>query len=520
MTNQTQPLTLKLSNGQEVPVPTAKSILRFTENGQQHNCAIIQGPQGVAVYNIDGDAQINGAPSSTHWLQPGDQLQLGPTMTASVQQLGRIENSVDSLLPEQVQPAATASVQPAPTPVPAPTEQGTFTPATAADTFVPELPTVAPVAAPAAPMTPSVANSELPSTQADLAAPVVTAAAHDASAMSVAEDDRAELNTPIAPQPTDPDQAEISGFAADLLARIRSDENGSVGTPNSESTHSLLATDGPSFSSQTTDTSIESLNPALPPNSAVIPVPETQLPVEPTLATPEVAEATTVESSDPQTQNSSVSALLERMKSEGQWDGIPEETQPAPASPEPTPVTPEVSAAPAEPVANQPTDDVENYMSQLLSRMRGPDAQEQQSVPEVTQVVQPQAIEQVVEKPKSTKLLKPEEYVPKSRAKRLESLQEMRALANTQTRTAINRSQAKRREEYSDYINLFIAVTSFIVAAFAFLTDSYGSISFTTGIIVAITGVFFCYKTFCSKPAKAEQSGVAQTSTEPVEELV
>ena len=77
MTNQSQPLTLKLSNGKEVSIADAKSVLRHTENGQQRSCAIVRGPAGTAIYNAEGDVQINGAPSSVHWLQPGDTLEFG-----------------------------------------------------------------------------------------------------------------------------------------------------------------------------------------------------------------------------------------------------------------------------------------------------------------------------------------------------------------------------------------------------------------------------------------------------------
>ena len=89
MTNQ-QPLTLQLSNGEEVSIQADKSILQFTENNQQHNCAIVRGKEGTVVSNANGDVQINGVPSSTHLLQEGDQLQFGSNMMASVEKLSLI----------------------------------------------------------------------------------------------------------------------------------------------------------------------------------------------------------------------------------------------------------------------------------------------------------------------------------------------------------------------------------------------------------------------------------------------
>ena len=122
MTNQSQSLTLKLSNGQEVSLAEAKSVLRLTEDGQQRSCAIVQGPNGAAIYNAEGEVKINGATSSAHWLKTGDTLQFGDSLSASVEQLGVASQAIDSLLNESLPEEVQAETHPeAPTDV-APTQ--------------------------------------------------------------------------------------------------------------------------------------------------------------------------------------------------------------------------------------------------------------------------------------------------------------------------------------------------------------------------------------------------------------
>ena len=587
MTNQSQqPLTLKLSNGQEVSVPTGKSVLQFTENGQSRSCAIVRGPNGVAIYNAEGDIQINGAPSSAHWLQPGDQLRFGDSMTASVHQLGAASAALDSLLNENTQPEAptTAPVQEA-IQTPVTNEQNSFTPATAAmDLAVPQAVTpTTPVdntqdITPATTATtiatesvaPEVSSPDAPSAM-DLAIPAATgAAALAASAMSIAGDFEGEPTTPDSPSvpatesgvdsitsalesaaastPSVANEApvteatstqpEISGFAADLLARIQADnnENETVGTTASETTHSPLAADGPSFSSPAPDaasdgsSSIGNLLPELAQTSAPAPVAETEPTAE--AEVPHHVETTTADSTERQTQSSSVSDLLERMKAEGKWDdGVeatnevdttsPEQTSPKqPATEQPAT---EQAAAPAFAEAD---DDVQNYMSQLLSRMRDPNAAPQETA---ATAVTPtpehqQPVQETVEQPKAVGLLKPEEFVPKNKAKRLDSLQEMRALANTQARTAIDRSQAKRVEAVNDVFTLAIAIASCITAACVFFFNVFGDMSFVVGMITMIAGAFFCCKTYFSdlvETKKDEKKQIAaQESAQAAQEAV
>ena len=557
MTNQSQqPLTLKLSNGQEVSVPTGKSVLQFTENGQSRSCAIVRGPNGVAIYNAEGDIQINGAPSSAHWLQPGDQLRFGDSMTASVHQLGAASAALDSLLNENTQPEAptTAPVQEA-IQTPVTNEQNSFTPATAAmdHLAVPQAvtpttpvdntqditPATAATTIATESVAPEVSSPDAPSAM-DLAIPAATgAAALAASAMSIAGDFEGEPTTPDSPSvpatesgvnsitsalesaaastPSVANEApateatstqpEISGFAADLLARIQADdnENETVGTTASETTHSPLAADGPSFSSPAPDaasdgsSSIGNLLPELAQTSAPAPVAETEPTAE--AEVPHHVETTTADSTERQTQSSSVSDLLERMKAEGKWDDGVEATNEADTtSPEQTSPEQPATEQAAAPAFAEADDDVQNYMSQLLSRMRDPNAAPQETA---ATAVTPtpehqQPVQETVEQPKAVGLLKPEEFVPKNKAKRLDSLQEMRALANTQARTAIDRSQAKRVEAVNDVFTLAIAIASCITAACVFFFNVFGDMSFVVGMITMIAGAFFCCKTYFS----------------------
>ena len=550
MTNQLQPLTLKLSNGKEISVPAGKSVLQFTENGQPRSCAVVRGPEGVAVYNAAGDVLINGAGSSAHWLQAGDEIRFSESLTASVEQLGTVSQSLDSLIKEDTPSANTQPTDPT-TAAPVAAAQDTFTPATAANSFVPEAPapveapapieTPAPVAAVQDTFTPATAaNSFVPEAPAmDFVAPAVTAAALAASvlpATSILRGESTPANEPqleptesagsnplssildatAAPAPAEAttSEPEISDFAADLLARIQADnnDNEAVGTTTSETTHSPLAADGSSLSSPEpiadADSSISSLIPELPPTSVPAPVAETIPEIE---TAANIVETSTAESAERQEQSTSASALLERMKSEGQWEGMTEEEEEQPPEPE----------APAFADADE---DVQSYMSQLLSRMRDPNAEPKAATvaPAAPKPAKQDLVREVVDSPKTIGLLKPEEFVPKTKAKRLDSLQDMRALANTQTRTAIDRSQAKRKEAVKDSFTIAIAVASCLAAAFVFFFNIFGALSFAGGVIAMICGAFFGYKTHFSKTNDSDNNhqNVAPQSQEVAQEHV
>ena len=575
MTNQSQPLTLKLSNGQEVSIEDTKSVLRHTENGQQRSCAIVRGPAGTAVYNAEGDVQINGAPSSVHWLQLGDTLDFGKGVSAAVEQLGVAEQAIESLLNED-QPSAEipvreVSVQETPAPVvQAPVvlatiedDQETFKPATEAARFAPE-----PQAALMMPQGSAERVTDLSATDLSMAAGfVLPAAAVAASAVtadaSVTPNEPVGFTLPTSETPAEPtSDAPSTGFAAELLARIQADDNieqvvesetidtlnnesthsplaadllariqadenneqfnesETVGTLDSETTHSPLAADGPSFSTPESDsTSISSLIPELPTSSAFTLVDSNNQEDQPDSLETQTGvpvETSTVDSTERQAQSSSVSALLERMKTEGQWGGLSEQEEEEEAA------TTESHEAP---VLDEADEDVQSYMSQLLSRMRDPDDESPQQAPAAAAA--PQAAAQpkaeVVEAPKPVGLLKPEEYVPKNKARRLDSLQDMRALANTQTRTAIDRSQAKRREASIGNLNLTIAVASCVAAAVVFLSNIFGSLSFAVAMIAMICGAFYCLKAYFSElleSKKKDDAGTPRQTVDAADEII
>ena len=392
----------------------------------------------------------------------------------------------------------------------------------------------------------------------DFVAPAVAGAALAASAVSVAGTIQGDPNAPsIPPVPAEPVgfspiatalesvtapavsasneapapeapsvQPEISGFAADLLARIQADdnENETVGTTTSENTHSPLAADGPSFSSPIPDATAADVSPSLDnlaPELAQVSAPAVETESVAAVETPSHIEATTTESAERQTQSSSVSALLERMKAEGQWETATETEE---ETSEANTVAPEPQAAPVEaaPAFAQADDDVQSYMSQLLSRMRDPNAEPPKAAVAVApKATQEQVVQDTVEQPQSVELLKPEEFVPKTKAKRLDSLQEMRALANTQTRTAIDRSQAKRKEAVNDTFTLAIAISSCVAAAVVLFFNIFGDSSFAVGGVAMIAGAFFCGKAYFSeflksKKGQGKRSTVTQEAVQEV----
>ena len=395
--------------------------------------------------------------------------------------------------------------------------------------------------APVEPVAPAT-TPDLSGLAADVAVPVAATSALAAAGILKdavsAESDNAVVasDEPVGftlPVPATPAAAEpeanlpSTGFAAELMARIQAEDNNqqqndneTVGSPNSETTHSPLAADGHSFSSPESDpTSISSLIPELPSTSALAPTQDDQHADQPESLETSAAgpvETTTTESAERQTQSSSVSALLERMKDEGQWGGLSEEEAEEATTPAPS----ETQEAP---VLNEADEDVQSYMSQLLSRMRDPsDDSPRPAAASVATQQKAEPTPEVVEAPKPVGVLKPEEYIPKNKACRLDSLQDMRALANTQTRTAIDRSQAKRLEESIGIYNLMIGVGGCVAAAIVFMLGFVGYISTVlAGVAVVMIAVLCaaCYfgKTLLSKLVENQQNNGPATPQQTAE---
>ncbi len=207
----------------------------------------------------------------------------------------------------------------------------------------------------------------------------------------------------------------------------------------------------------------------------------------------------------------SVAEILARMKSEGQWGGVGDEDEPVASAPTFQPVrqppAPEVhSHTPARHSLPTEQEDVEDYMSQLLSRMRG--GQEPTAQP-VQATVSP---ESSVESNESAAALATgpmtlEEFIPRQKAAKIESLGAMREIANTSARTAVASSEDDRRKALA-YVQLAIAVGSGIMSAYYFLvlSKSVGDTHFLIGTFcLGLTGFlgFRYYTTMNAKtPAK------------------
>ena len=194
----------------------------------------------------------------------------------------------------------------------------------------------------------------------------------------------------------------------------------------------------------------------------------------------EIAEKAT----ETEPESGGVADLLARMKAEGKWDGVPDGDEDVDSN-EPVPAP--FVEAPVEPVATgEPEDDVQDYMSQLLSRMRG-DAPAPKAAPAAVKPAQKSdKVEVSIESEKEVFVppvnpLKAEEFKPKSKAQKIDSLGKMRELANSTARSNVKKSEARNRKELG-YVQIGIAVCSFFMAVYYFLVQSVAI--FDTGFIV------------------------------------
>ena len=195
-------------------------------------------------------------------------------------------------------------------------------------------------------------------------------------------------------------------------------------------------------------------------------------------------------------KNESVTDLLARMKAEGQWNGVPDDDDDMP------PVGPvsklEDQAKPAMAcTAAKDEADVEDYMSQLLSRMRGDEAPQSKlaakktvSAPEVTNSKSTSVSEE---------LLTAEEFVPTQKPKKIESLSAMRELANSTARTNVNSSEESQRRALA-YVQLGISVASLIMSGYYFgvLCKSVGDTGFLVGAMCLFVTGFLGFRFYSS----------------------
>ena len=204
----------------------------------------------------------------------------------------------------------------------------------------------------------------------------------------------------------------------------------------------------------------------------------------------------------------SVAEILARLKSEGQWGGVGDDDEPIASNPSyqpvPQPPAPEVqSHSPARHPLPTDQEDVEDYMSQLLSRMRGgqePTAQPVQAVvsPE-SSVVSTETAAALAAGPMTL-----EEFIPKQKAAKIETLGAMREIANTSARTAVASSEDDRLKALA-YVQLAIAIGSGIMSAYYFLVlcKSVGDTHFLIGTFcLGLTG-FLGFRYYTTMNAKA-----------------
>lgn len=247
-------------------------------------------------------------------------------------------------------------------------------------------------------------------------------------------------------------------------------------------------------------------------------------------ATAEVAEPPVRE--EPETilvpekeENESVSDLLARMKEDGKWDGVPDQdapvepVEPIQSTPEPEPMNSDLDASSED---GQGEDDVEDYMSQLLSRMRGEEpvvAAKAKKEEKKNKEAKKDVEEPKFEPPADP--LTPDEFKPKQKAKKLESLDAMRELANSNARTNIKVSEVNNRKELA-YVQAGIAVAGVLMSIYYFLwsSQSLGDVPSLIGVI-CLGAAAFCGYRYAStmKQSKSLASAAKpKKQAEPVEQ--
>lgn len=228
---------------------------------------------------------------------------------------------------------------------------------------------------------------------------------------------------------------------------------------------------------------------AQPDSSQPSPQPSSQEPVggiESLAALPSqpTAETSAQPAPEPEPEPSeSVADVLARMKSAGSFADFESEENDSAIqavapndAPEPTPSAPTAAQSREQsPVAGDEDESVENYMSQLLNRMRSgkePDSANEATAKEkVAAKVKPAtpAVKKIQPQPvKAADTMTPEEFKPKQKAVRMQSLDSLREIANTSAREAFRDSVARERK-LTTQTKLYIAMISLAFAVLFFL---------------------------------------------------
>ncbi len=291
-------------------------------------------------------------------------------------------------------------------------------------------------------------------------------------------------------------EANLSPMARQLLADVKADqEQESASTPESSTTSDPSSVEAPLSTPEPTDIKMP------------VRVPESARVESETIIVPQRQE------------NESVADLLARMQQDGSWQGIPDDD--APVEPvEPVQSTPDPEPEPMNESADS-EDDVEDYMSQLLSRMRG----EEPVVATKVKKDKKKKEKKEVEKPETplfeapTDPLKPEEFKPKQKATKLKSLDAMRELANSNARTNVKVSQFQHSKERVVVLG-GIAVGALLLSLFylLFWSTGIGDMNSIAGIVCLGVAGFCGYN--CFQMMKQSRSLVSVTEPEKLEEPV
>lgn len=218
-------------------------------------------------------------------------------------------------------------------------------------------------------------------------------------------------------------------------------------------------------------------------------------------------------------ENESVAELLARMQEDGKWDGVigdddpVEPVEPVQTTPEPEPTESSLDSS-ADESADGQGEDVDLYMSNLLSRMRGEEPAA--AVTEVKKDKKPakEKAKKEVEKPKfeaPADPLKAEDFKPKQKAKKLKSLDAMRELANSNARTNVKVSETNNRKAKA-FLSAGVGVGALLMSLFYFLFTSQALIGVVCLVMAAVCGASL-YKNL-----KSKNGATVKKQKEPVQE--
>ena len=243
---------------------------------------------------------------------------------------------------------------------------------------------------------------------------------------------------------------------------------------------------------------------------------------QPTSSILEQLKPETVEPTPPRRKpepSESLSEVLARMKASGNdavsaWSDEESDEAPKPAMeqpaapeldavPEPQPVEPPVAADMSDSVTDGTVDD---YMSQLLSRMRGEASSEPESVAKAAPVSKPAKVDPILKKKVNdvvhapVELLKAEDYLPKTKADQPRSFDSMRQIANMTARQAVKRSNMSQLKDSLVVKSGAAGASLILAAAFLYLGEVSATLCCVAAGVSAGGLLFIDYKRLDKEP--------------------